>query len=218
MSKQKRFCIERFILKKFKEVEVKEVLLRFTALEDVDTEVIINSLWETIRENINILAKKNIGYYELKKHKPWFDKEYSELLDQRKQAKLQWLQDPSEINGDNLNNVRHEATRYFRNKKREYLKDKINELATNRKNWNIRDLYRGIHEFKRGYQPRGNYMKDKIGDLLADFHTVLSGHKNYISEFLMYIGSVTGLETRDYGCRGSATLTMLHPSFRKRWY
>jgi hypothetical protein len=28
------------------------------------------------------------------------------LLYQRKQAKLQWLQDPSEINEDNLNNVR----------------------------------------------------------------------------------------------------------------
>jgi hypothetical protein len=53
------------------------------------------------------------------------------------------LQDPSEINGDNLNNVRRGASRYFGNKKREYLKDKINELATNSKNKIIRDLYRG---------------------------------------------------------------------------
>jgi hypothetical protein len=37
---------------------------------------------------------------------------------------------------------------------REYLKDKINELATNSKNKNIRDLYRGIIGYKRGYQPR----------------------------------------------------------------
>jgi chemotaxis methyl-accepting protein methylase len=73
---------------------------------------------------------------------------------------LQRLQDPSEINGDNLNNVRHEASRHFRNKKREYLKDKINELARNSKNKNIRDLYRGINEFKRGYQPRNNLLKD----------------------------------------------------------
>jgi hypothetical protein len=29
----------------------------------------------------------------------------------------------------------------FRNKKREYLKDKINELATDSKKKNIRDLY-----------------------------------------------------------------------------
>jgi hypothetical protein len=55
------------------------------------------------------------------------------------------LQDPSEINGDNLNIVKCEASRYFRNKKREYLKDKINELATNSKNKNNRDLYKGIN-------------------------------------------------------------------------
>jgi hypothetical protein len=64
---------------------------------------------------------------------------------------LQWLQGPSEINGDNLNNVRREASRHFRNKKREYLKEKINKLATNSKNKNIRDLYRGIIVFKMGY-------------------------------------------------------------------
>jgi hypothetical protein len=58
---------------------------------------------------------------------------------------LQWLQDPSEINGDNLKIVRREASRYFRNKKWEYLKDKINEFATNSKNKNVRDLYRGIN-------------------------------------------------------------------------
>jgi hypothetical protein len=32
-----------------------------------------------------------------------------------KQAKLQWLQDPSEINGDNLSNIRRETSRHFRN-------------------------------------------------------------------------------------------------------
>jgi hypothetical protein len=84
-------------------------------LEDLDAEVEINSPWETIRENIKISHK---GYYELEKHKPWFEEGCSELLDQRKQAKLQWLQDASEINGDNLNSVRHEASRNFRNTKR----------------------------------------------------------------------------------------------------
>jgi hypothetical protein len=46
---------------------------------------------------------------------------------------------------DNPNNVRREASRHFRNKIRDYLKVKINELATNNKN--IRDLYKGINEF-----------------------------------------------------------------------
>jgi hypothetical protein len=47
--------------------------------------------------------------------------------------KLKWLQNPSQINGDNLQNVRHETSRAFRKKKREYLKDRINELETNNK-------------------------------------------------------------------------------------
>jgi uncharacterized protein YaaR (DUF327 family) len=118
-------------------------------LEDLDTKVKSNSAWEIIRENIKISVKERVGYCELKKHKPRFDQACSKLVDQRKQAKLQWLQDSSETNGDTLKIVRHEASRYFRNKKREYLKDKINELATNSKNKNIRDLYRGINEFKR---------------------------------------------------------------------
>jgi hypothetical protein len=79
----------------------------------------------------------------LRKHKPWLNEGCSKLLNQRKQAKLQWLQDPSEVNGDNLNNVRREACRHFRTKKREYLKDKINVLVTNSNNKNMRDLYRG---------------------------------------------------------------------------
>jgi hypothetical protein len=111
-------------------------------LEDLDAELEINSAWEIIRQTIKISAKASLGYCELKKHKPWFDEECSELVDQRKQAKLQWLQDPSEINGNNLKIIRREASRYFRNKKREYLKDKIDELATNSKNKNIRYLYR----------------------------------------------------------------------------
>jgi hypothetical protein len=70
----------------------------------------------------------------------------------------------------------------FRNKKREYLTEKINGLATNSKNKNIRDLYRGINEFKRGYQPRNNLVKDENGDLLADSHNILNRWKNYYSQ------------------------------------
>jgi len=41
---------------------------------------------------------------------------------------MRWVQDPNQSNIDNLNSVRREASRYFRNKKKEYLKAKIDEL------------------------------------------------------------------------------------------
>ena len=60
----------------------------------------------------------------MKQHKTWFD-EKSLFLDPRKQAKMQWLQDPNQSNVDNLNNVRCEASRHVRNKRKEYVKAKI---------------------------------------------------------------------------------------------
>jgi len=41
---------------------------------------------------------------------------------------MKWLQDPNQSNIDNLNNVRREDSRHFRNKKKEYLKATIDEL------------------------------------------------------------------------------------------
>jgi hypothetical protein len=78
---------------------------------------VLIELGKLLRGNIKTSAKKSLGYYELKKHKPQFDEGCSELLDQMKRAKLQWLQDPGEINGDSLNNIRSETSRHFRNKK-----------------------------------------------------------------------------------------------------
>jgi hypothetical protein len=54
------------------------------------------------------------------------------------------------MNG-NPKNLRRDTSKIFRNKKREYLKGKISELKTNNKNKNIRNFYRGINEFKKGY-------------------------------------------------------------------
>jgi hypothetical protein len=89
-----------FNLKKLKGVQSKEQYRvkasnRFAALEDLDADTEINSVWETIRENVKISAKESLGYFELKKHKPLFDEGCSKLLNQRKRAKLQWLQVPS---------------------------------------------------------------------------------------------------------------------------
>jgi hypothetical protein len=106
----------------------------------------INIAWETVRENIKISAKESLDHYELK-CKPWFDEGCSKLFVHKKYTKFQLLQHPSKINFDNLNNIRHEASRHFKNKKKENPKHEINELALNIKHKNIRGLYRGINEF-----------------------------------------------------------------------
>jgi hypothetical protein len=182
--------MQRFDLRTLNDAEVKEqnqvkITNRFAALENFDDNVDMNRAWENIRENIKNSAKESLGHYELQQHKPWIDDECSKLIDRRKQAKLQWLQNPSQVHGDNMDNARHEASRTFRTKKkRKSLKNKSNELETNSKNKNIRDLYRGINKFKKSYQPRTNMVKEENGDLLADSHSILNKWKNYFRQLL----------------------------------
>jgi hypothetical protein len=70
------------------------------------------------------------------------------------------------------------------------LGDKINELESNSKNKNIRDLYRGINEFKKGYQPRTNLVRNSRGSLLADLYKILYMWKNYFCRLLNVHGAV----------------------------
>jgi hypothetical protein len=184
-----KFAAKRFNLKKLSELEVRKeyqikISKRFAALEYLNVSEDTNRACENIKESIKISAKDSLGLYERKRHKPWFDEECSKFLDQRKQAKMQWLQNPNQSNIDNLNSVRREASRHFRNKKKEYLKAKINELEKNTKKKNIRVLYRGINYFKKGYQPRNNVVKDEKCDLVADSHSILARWRIYFFQLL----------------------------------
>ena len=144
----------------------------------------VNRVWKNIKEYMKTSAKESLGLHEWKQHKPWFDRECVDFLNQRVRAKMQWIQDPSRSKVDNFNNIRREASRQFRNKKKAYLKVKIEELETNSKVNNVRDLYRGINDFKKGYQPRTTIVKDEKGDLLADSHSIMARWRNYFSQLL----------------------------------
>ena len=87
-------------------------------MENLSDDENINMAWENIKVNIKTSAKESLGLHELKQHKPWFDEECLGFLDQRRQAKMQWIQGPSQSNLDNPNHVRHDASRHFRKKKR----------------------------------------------------------------------------------------------------
>jgi hypothetical protein len=91
---------------------------------------------------------------------------------------MQWIQDPSQSNVDNLNNVRREASRHFRNKKKAYLKAKIEELETNSK-MKISGACIGASETSRT-----NIVNDGQGDLVADSHSIFARWKNYFSQIL----------------------------------
>ena len=60
----------------------------------------------------------------------------------------------------------------------------MDELETNSKIKNISDLYRGINDFKKGYQPGTNAVKDEKDDLFAESHSILARCLNHFSQLL----------------------------------
>jgi hypothetical protein len=77
---------------------------------------------------------------------------------------------------------------HLRNKNREHVRAKINYAETNCKNKNIRELYTRLNDFKKGYQPRTNVVKDEKVDLIADSHSILATRKIYFSPLLTAYG------------------------------
>jgi hypothetical protein len=45
-------------------------------------------------------------------------------------------------------------------------------------------LYRGISDFKKGYHPGTNVVKNEKGDLIADSHSILARWRNHFSQLL----------------------------------
>jgi len=147
------------------------------------------SAWNIVDiDQVLTSAKESMGLHELKQNKPWLGEECLGFLDRRKQTKMQWVQDPNQSNVDNLNNARREVNKHFRNKKKAYMRTKIEELETNSKIKNIRDLYRGINDFKKGYQPRCNMVKDEKVDLVADSHGIVARWRSYFSQLFNVYG------------------------------
>ena len=63
-------------------------------------------------------------------------------------------------------------------------KAKIEDLETNSKIKNIRDLWRGTSDFKTGYQPITDIVKDETGDLVTGSYSILARWRDYFSHLL----------------------------------
>jgi hypothetical protein len=83
-----------------------------------------------IRYSVKLSAKKNLGFYKLRQHKPLFDKECSRTIRSKEASKMSMVTGSTQVNGDNLNNVRHEASKHVRNKMQKHMKEKISDLKT----------------------------------------------------------------------------------------
>ena len=192
-SKQRKFEVKLLDNPGIKADYQLEISNRFEILTDSsdneddisnNKEIDVNKMWEAIRDTVKSAAKERVGEKKRQKNKPWFDDECLKLHDERKQARQRWLGNKNEANTNNYKNAKRNATRGFRNKKREYLTQKIQEIEENGKTNNIRDLYKGVNSLRKGYQPRLDVIRNERGDLQADPTKIIDVWKSYFDKLL----------------------------------
>jgi len=93
--------MERSNLRNISELEVRKqnqmkIPNRFEALENLNDSDDINRACGNIKQNTKTPAIQSLCLYELKQYTLWYDDECCGFLDQRKQAKKQWLQNPNQ--------------------------------------------------------------------------------------------------------------------------
>jgi hypothetical protein len=60
----------------------------------------------------------------------------------------------------------------------------LKENEKNSKNKNIREIYKGINECKKGYRPRAYVIKKHDGTIVADTPSILSRWEQFFSNLL----------------------------------
>jgi hypothetical protein len=130
--------VEIFNLRKLNELGVRkqyqiEISEGFIGLENLSDGEDIN--WENIKEHIKISAEESLGVHELEQRLPRSDEECLGCLDKGKQAKIKWVQDPSQNSLNYLNNQRRPDKRHCSNEKKEYhsIKKNIEALLVDNK-------------------------------------------------------------------------------------
>jgi hypothetical protein len=56
-------------------------------------------------------------------------------------------------------------------------------------------MYRGIHDFKKGYQPSSNIVKDEKDGLVTNSHSILARWKSYLSQLFDVHGASDARQT-----------------------
>ena len=126
-----------------------------------------------------------LGYKRATEKKEWFDSVYERVIGERKQARMKMLQRETRATRQEYEDKRRIAKKKeCKKKKQEFEKTRLEELNNCHKEEEVRIMYKGIKEIKRGWQPQTNLCRDKAGNFIGDKNEILKRWEEYFKELL----------------------------------
>lgn len=144
----------------------------------------IEKVWKDIQKTIVTVAQEVLGERRIVKDKSWYDEECKKVQEERTKARMNYIQRPTRAAYQELKKRRNVVKKTCRRKKRDFEKDKLRDLEEFSKVRKVRNFYQRIQTYKKGFQPRVGYIRDKGGNLLGGKRDTQERWREYFHELL----------------------------------
>lgn len=112
------------------------------------------------------------------------DHECIEKVEKKNAAHKTYLERPTRMKRKEYEEARREAKRIFRSKKRKYLNALVLQMEQDFKRDNLREAYRAMNLFKKGYISRSTICRNKERAMVAGKKNVLNRWREYFDQLL----------------------------------
>jgi len=157
---------------------------------NINQEETIDTKWKVLKDAIKTVTDTVIGKQK-RTRKLWFNNYCKEAFNRRKEARTQFLNDPTNREKAIVYKERQkEANNTFRYEKRKYTKDVLEEAEIDQRVIKTRQLYQKINSIRGEYKKHNKFLKNDNGSLVIEQDKILEKRKHYFGLLLNCENSV----------------------------
>jgi len=144
----------------------------------------IDAKCKKIKDTIKVVAESEIGKVKSVR-KPWFNDVCEDALNRRKEARNQWLNDQHDREKEIVyKECQKSASRVFRNEKRKYTQNLLEEAEVDSRMNRARQLYQKINSIRGGFRKHNKFLKNEDGSLTTGQEEMLEKWRQYFGQLL----------------------------------
>ncbi|PSN45867.1 hypothetical protein C0J52_19674 [Blattella germanica] len=146
--------------------------------EDIEIE------WENIKTAMIDAAQNTIQYQSDQPKNEWRDEECKQIIKLKNDARMKVLRCKTRTSQEAYVQIRNQANKLCRQKKKKWLNNKIIQIEESRKRNESRKFFRDIKNFQQSHKSIPTICKDADGNILTHSEQVLTRWKEYFCEVL----------------------------------
>jgi hypothetical protein len=117
-------------------------------------------------------------------NKEWFDEECAKVVLEKNKARKRMLQRETRINYGRYQELRREANKICKKKKKERMKRQLEEVNKFKDQNERRKFYKAIENLKKAFQPRSTGCRNRDGEIIREEEKILRRWKEYFKELI----------------------------------